>query len=472
MILQGRKVIKTPYQTIDDSNIIEVLNQSMMEFTYNCGQIEYLFNYYKGVQSILNREKVYHKEINNKIVENHANEIVAFKVGYLLWKPIQYIARKESTSLDVMELFNDFMIIENKDGKDKDVAKHQSICGTAYRLPLANKNYVYGSKDEAPFNLITIDPRKAYVVYTDEFDSKPVLGVFVDKIMLDGNKVERIQAFTDTMYYEIINGIIVSSKSHTYGAVPLIEYPLNEERMGDFEKVIGLLEAINTVQSNRLDGVEQFIQALLVFKNVDIDDENFQKLKEMGAIKIKDNGELEADVKYLTQELNQQQVQSLKNDLYNVVLKIVGMPSQNDGNKSISANNGAVAISNGWQGADARASETEIMFKTSEKKLLKIILKITRTLTANKVNLGIADIDIKFTRRNYEDLYVKVQSLDLMLKNEKIAPRLAFAYCGLFADTEQAYEESKEYYENWKKEQQELLAKSKEGNANDESINQ
>ena len=470
MILQGRKIIKTPYNHIDDSNIVEVLTNSYSQFSGNVGEINYLFNYYKGIQTILNREKVYHKEINNKIVENHANEIVAFKVGYLLWKPIQYIARKDSVSLNAMELFNDFMVIENKEGKDKEVAKHQSICGTAYRLATVNKDYK-GGKNEAPFNITTIHPNKAYVVYTDEFDCKPILGVFVDYIAIDKTKKLRLQAYTKDTYYEIIDSVIVKKEIHTYGSIPLVEYPLNEERMGDFEKVIGLLEAINTVQSNRLDGVEQFIPSLLVFKNVDIDDENFQKLKEMGAIKIKDNGELEADVKYLTQELNQQQVQSLKNDLYNVVLKIVGMPSQNDGNKSISANNGAVAISNGWQGADARASETEIMFKTSEKKFLKVVLNITRTLTANKVDLGIADIDIKFTRRNYEDLYVKVQTLDLMLKNEKIEPRLAFVACGLFPDAEQAYEESRIHYENFKKEQQELLEKQKAGNENVEDSN-
>ena len=37
--------------------------------------------------------------------------------------------------------------------------------------------------------------------------------------------------------------------------------------MGSFEAVIPLLDAINNLQSDRLDGVDQFIQSLLVFYN-------------------------------------------------------------------------------------------------------------------------------------------------------------------------------------------------------------
>lgn len=461
MILQGRTVIKTSYTEVNDTNIIDILTKGLASHLGNVTEIQYLMRYYKGYQDILKREKTYRKEINNKIVENHANEIVSFKVGYLLNKPIQYIARKESTSAEALEILNDNMLIQNKEGKDKDIAKHQSICGLGYRLTLVNKDYKEDS-DESPYTITTIYPTKAFVIYTDEFDSKPLLGVFIDTINIDGVETQRVQAYDKYFKYTVINGIITEKVAHTYGDIPLVEYPLNEERMGDFEKVIGLLDAINTVQSNRLDGVEQFIQSLLVFKNVDIDDENFKKLKEKGAIKIKDNGEIEANVSYLTQELNQQQVQSLKNDLMNVVRTIVGMPTQQDGSKSVSSNNGAMAMSNGWQNADIRAGETEVMFKASERQFLRIALRIARALTKNKMNLMLSDIDIKFTRRNYEDLWVKVQSLTSMLKEPQIAPRLAFVTSGLFPDPEQAYEESKAYYNDLKKEQQALLEKKKD----------
>lgn len=458
MILSGRKVITTNYSPITSINILNVISEALPIHTANVEQIDYLFNYYKGIQPVLDRTKKYHQEINNKIVENHAREIVAFKVGYLLWKPIEYVSRKKNDENNKIEILNDYMVLEDKVGLDKALAKHQSICGTSYRLGLENKNYDNAFGEEAPFKIYSVFPANAFVVYSSDFKKEPVLGCIVDKVYdVNGNLKQRVQAYTDTTFYEIFDGAITKIKSHTYGQIPLVEYPLNEERMGDFEQVIGLLDAINLTQSNRLDGVEEFIQALMVFKNFDIKEEDVKKLRELGAIKIKDGSkELPANVSYLTQELNQTQVQTLVNYMYDIVLKIVGMPSTSDGNTSDSSNNGAVILKNGWQGADARASETEVMFKSSEEKFLKNILHITRVMTENNVNLKLSDIDIKFTRRNYENLYQKAQTLDLMLKNDKIAPQLAFQVCGLFPNSEEAYTMSKDYYEELKKESEEI----------------
>ena len=78
-------------------------------------------------------------------------------------------------------------------------------------------------------------------------------------------------------------------------------------------------------------------------------------------------------------------------------------------------------------------------------------------MTTNKLNLKLMDIDIKFTRRNYENIYQKAQVLDLLLKNPKIDPKYAFIVCGLFQDPEQAYQDSMQYYEQAKQESEELV---------------
>lgn len=460
----GRIRILSNRFPITRENVVEVLTEANALFLTNLAEIEYLFNYYKGIQPILAREKVYHQEINNKIVENHAREIVAFKTGYLLWKPIEYIARKDKSILGSLSKLNDYLIIEDKVGQDKSIAKWQSICGTAYRLSVQNDRYDLDPQNESPFKAYSIDPRNAFVVYSADFKKEPVLGVIVDRVFDESGALKlRFQAYTDTMFYEVVDGRIVAEKGHYFGSIPLVEYPLNEERMGDFEQVIALLDCINAVASNRIDAIEEFVQALMVFENVDISDKDIQKLKELGAIKIKDaSKELKANVRYLTQELNQTQVQTLVNYMYSIVLKIVGMPSQSDGNTSDSSNNGAVILKNGWQGADARASETEIMFKTSERKFLKNILNICKVMTNNDVALNTTDIDIKFTRRNYENLWQKAQVLDLLTKNDKIAPKLAFQVCGLFTDSEEAYQMSEAYYEQAKKEAEELLKQTQQ----------
>lgn len=465
----GRIIIKSNRSPITRDNLLEVIGETYAQFLTNVAEIEFLMDYYKGIQPILFRTKVYHEEINNKIVENHAREIVSFKVGYLLWKPIEYVSRKDKTVVSQIEQLNDYFVFEDKTEQDKRIAKYQSICGTAYRLGIQNNDYDFDPENEAPFKSYVIDPRNAYVVYSSDFKREAVLGVIVDKVYNEKGELKlRFQVYSKDTFYEIIDMVIVKEEAHTYDGIPLIEYPLNEERIGDFEQVLTLLDCINAVASNRLDAIEEFVQALMVFENVDIKDEDIKKLKELGAIKIKDaSKELKANVRYLTQELNQTQVQTLVNYMYSIVLRIVGMPSQSDGNTSDSSNNGAVILKNGWQGADARASETEVIFKSSESKFLKHILKICKVMTQNKLSLKSNDIEIKFTRRNYENLYQKAQVLDLMLKNPKIAPELAFQICGLFTDSEEAFTKSQAYYEKTKKEAEDLI-KQNEG---EEDIN-
>lgn len=62
--------------------------------------------------------------------------------------------------------------------------------------------------------------------------------------------------------------------------------------------------------------------------------------------------------------------------------------------------------------------------------------------------LRLSDIEIKFTRRNYENILSKSQVLTSMLANDKIAPILAFTHCGLFSDPEDAAKMSAEHYAN------------------------
>ena len=443
-MLFGRRIIYTPYEEVNRENIVQILTEALAIHLTNADDIEFLYNYYRGIQPILFRNKTVRPEINNKIVENHANSIVQFKTGYLLEKPIQYVPRKEEVDNESVAYLNDCMMLESKETRDKEVANWQAICGLSHRLVLPNSRF---DEFSSPFKIYKTDPRQTFVVYTTAVGNEALLGVVIYMRKNVKNEEELVcQAYSKDTYYEWVRGEedVRKATPHILGGIPLIEYPFNQDRIGAFEVCIGLLDGINKLQSNRLDGVEQFIQALLVFKNVDIAKDDLKALLELGAIKIKDNGELQANVEYLTKELNQEQVQKLKDDMLEVVYKICGMPLGKGG--STGNSQGAVIMRDGWSEVEARTQETELMFKDSERHFLKIALNITRILTGGKYKIALGDLDIKFTRRNYENIYQKTLVLDVMLKNPKIAPRLAFEVCGLFGDSEGAYNESEEYY--------------------------
>lgn len=443
----GRKLLTTDVFEINRTNILNVLDDVFPIHETNRYQINYLYNYFKGDQPILKRKKDVREEICNKIVENRANEIVNFKTGYLIGQPIQYVTRQNNAEINKqLDLLNEFIYEQNKITKDKNLVEWMHICGTGYRMVTMNQN----ENDESPFKISVLDPRQTFVVYLNNEELTPVMAVKYI-VQNDANQTIIKSVYTKDMYFEITNDKITREEPHTLGYIPIIEYPLNNARLGSFEIVLGLCDAENTVVSNRLDGVEQFIQALLVFKGVDIDDEAFTDLKEKGALKIPSEG----DVQYLVQQLSQVETQTLKKDIYESILTICGMPNRNGGS-STSDTGSAVIMRDGWSAAEARAQDTEDMFIASEKEFLKVVLNIVNTI--KNLNLKLKDIDIRFTRRNYENIQAKSQVLVTMLGNEKIDPKLAFEHCGMFTDPNLAYEESMKYYKNELERQKTQLA--------------
>ena len=444
MNMYGRRVITTDAMEINSDNIIAELNLAFNTHELNRREIEYLWDYFKGKQEILNRTKEVRPEICNKIVENRANEIVSFKVGYLCGEPIQYVGRNgdESVSQAISEL-NEMMFSENKATQDKEVVEWQMVCGTANRLVLPDSAE---NEDDAPFEMYTLDPRDSFVVYSSEVGNKPMFAV---KYRTDKDLNRIASVYTANMYWKIKNDVIIESEAHPLGMIPIFEYPANNARLGAFEIVLPLLDAINTVASNRMDGIEQFIQAFIKFVNCDISADDFKELKDLGAIKVKSTDGNQADVDIVTNELNQMQTQTLVDYLYQTVLTICGMPNRNGGT-STSDTGSAVLLRDGWSLAEARAQDSELMFKKSENEVLKLILRIirdTQGLSDALYNLRLKNISMQFTRRNYENIQSKSQVLVSMLGQNKIHPRLAFQHSGLFTDPESAYQLSKEYSE-------------------------
>ena len=436
----GRKVIYTDVTEITEGNVVEVLRKALSTHLRNKAQIEYLYGYYKGNQPILRRTKEVRPEILNTVVENRANEIVSFKVGYLMGEPVQYVSRGDDKVIAAnVTRLNDYMLSEDKAAKDKELSDWSHICGTSYRMVLPDGEADV-EEDECPAEIFTLDPRFSFVIYGTALGNPSMMGV---KYVTLGDGTQLFSCYTCDHFFEITDTWVIRRSEEQILGIPIIEYPANAARLGAFEIVLPLLDAINNVDSNRLDGVEQFIQALMLFHNVDISSSDYKQLRAEGAIKFKDiDPQFKAEIEYLTAEMNQSQTQTLVDHMYNTVLTICGMPNRNGGS-STSDTGSAVIMRDGWSAAEARAKDSELMFKKSEKEFLKIILRICRDLGG--LELKMSAIEIRFTRRNYENITEKANVLIAMLNNPKIAPQLAFTHCGMFSDPQIAYNMSMEY---------------------------
>lgn len=455
MELNGRTIIYTNAVEVTEQNVLKVLEKALAVHRKNSGEIEYLFNYYRGKQPILNRVKEIRPEINNKIVENHASEIVAFKVGYVFGEPVQYVRRGEGDELsERIRQLNEMMFSEDKASQDRELAEDFTVCGVGYRMVLPRKE-----PGECPFEMDVLDPRFTFLVYSNSFGKPPIMGVKYIKTD-DGNLYS---IYTKDWYFEVLETKITRSEPHALGAIPIIEYPANASRMGAFEVVLPLLDALNEVTSNRLDGIEQFIQSFVTFTNCDISEEDFIALRQLGALKVKGEPSNPAKVEIMSQELNQTQTQTLVDYLYQMVLTICGMPNRNGGS-STSDTGAAVLLRDGWSSAEARARDTELVFKRSEKRFLGLVLRIA--LDISHLNLRLFDIDVKFTRRQNDNLLVKSQGLQNLLE-AGLDPLNAISAVGLFNDPTDVCMASAEYLAKWKITQNKAVEEVKDENTGD-----
>ena len=455
--LHGRHVAYTNQKTITPENVADVVGKAMIVHMRNVAETEYLYGYYRGRQDIRLKEKVVRPEINNKVMVNRANEIVTFKTAYLLGEPLQYVSNGGDDTVSAkVNTLNEFMRSESKDTKDKEIADWMHICGVGVRMVVPDEE---GEEGGSPACIYTLDPRDAFVIYYSGVGHKPLAGV-LRQWDEEGKPYQCV--YTREWYFEIAGGEIKKQEARTIPYIPIIEYPNNDARMGAFEVVLPLLNAINTVESNRVDSIQDFVNAFDVFQNCELEEGQYAELAKGGmAIQIKGTQGMEAKVYRIASELNQTNTQTLVDDLYDTALTICGMPNRNGGS-STSDTGTAVIYRDGFAEAESRAKDTEKTFIRSEREFLRIVLYICRN-TAD-LDLQLSDIKPEFTRKNLSNIQSKAQVLAEMLNNSKIHPKLAFEYSGMFTDSEQAYRMSMAWYE----EQQEALTRSlrEEVNAN------
>lgn len=432
----GRKKLYTDFSEITRDNVAQVLDNVKADHSHNENQIEYLYNYYKGNTPILQKEKEVREKINHKIAVNRAHEIVSFKLGYGFGEPILYIRRGQEKNLtDDITRLNEHMFDADKNAADRELAEWMYICGTAYRMVLPSREV----EAEEPFHIFTLDPRHAFVVYHSGVWGDPVMGVkYITRV--DGDVVYSV--YTKDRYFELIDGQVVEEKPNPLGMIPIIEYPANTARLGAFEIVLPLLDAINEVESNRLDDLVQYVNSFLALLGGSINEDTYNELEKYKMLCLPEG----VDAKYLSTPMSQSDIQNLADSLYEYVLTICGLPNRNGGS-STSDTGVSVIYRDGWQTAETQMQAVELMFKKSERRFLRIVLRILADSVNSNVKLRSRDIEIKFSRRNYEGILAKSQVLISMLSCDKIHPELAFTHAGLFLDPESAYTMSKSWWE-------------------------
>ena len=181
----GRIKIYSDAKEITAQNVVDEVNKAYALHVRNRADIKTLWEYYRGKTKILHKTKEIREEINHKINENRAYEIVKFHKGYVFGEPIQYV-RRERAAEDAADdaiateinALNGYMADANKSAYDNALAEWMYVAGTGYRLTLPNKKWTPDG-DEAPLRIFALDPMKTFVVYSTDIDERVLMAVVV-----------------------------------------------------------------------------------------------------------------------------------------------------------------------------------------------------------------------------------------------------------------------------------------------------
>ena len=176
---------------------------------------------------------------------------------------------------------------------------------------------------------------------------------------------------------------------HGFSDIPIVELRNNKNCLSDCRAVLGLIGLYSELQNNRFQNVDDIINYLLVIKNVRLgDDDETNK-----AIKlIKDNRVLpiegdNSDAKFLSNPLNQTDIQKLADNYKNLIHYITHIPD--------------------FTSVEFTQNASDPILKAKTKPLLDLCVEKEKWF--NKGYMTILDIVLNFVKENSKELYSKIK---------------------------------------------------------------
>lgn len=376
---------------------------------------------------------------------NHAKDISDTATGYFLGSPISWKEVGEKSEekseddkkpddraepeakTDYDKLMDKFDYAESAD-TDQENALYLSICGRAYE-------YDYAEEDEAELKTMTLDPLHTFIVCDESIEHRELFGVYYyykknDVAMQEDTKLY-IKVMTDT---EIIDWVLTgdedaepeSRNEHHLGHIPLILYRNNKFCIGDFEQQIGLIDAYNTLTSDRVQDKESFIDAILVIYGSLLGDDPDSSDKAMEEVKKKKLLELDDDARaeYLTRTFDEGGMEVLRNALKEDIYTFSHVPNLTD--KNFAGNSSGVAMEYKLLGLEMLTKIKERWYRKSLRKRLKIFLHF---YGIKEMKLAEENLEVKFSRglpKNLAELAGIINSLSGKVSQATLLTQLPF----------------------------------------------
>lgn len=375
------------YQTLDAAGVKRLIDRHML---VDEGKYRQLQEYYLGNHSILHSHKEHSASPNNRIVCNVAKYITDTATGYFLGQPVVYGCPNDQ----YLAQLQDIMDYNDEQDHNAELAKGCSIKGSCCEM-------LYLDEDAA-IRIALLEPDDCLVIYPT--GSEEPMGairriVTEDK---DGNRITRYEWWRedDVWYFSAPDGgslQLSGTEDHYWHGVPVVEYRNNDERMGDYESVIPMIDAYNRVQSNTANMYQYNDDAIMVLSHMGAATSNdIVQIKEEGAISLANGGKID----WLLKDINDAGLEHYKDRLTRDIHALCGVPRLSD--EQFAGNLSGVAISYKLWGLEQVTAIKERKFKRSLQRRAELITNILH-ITRNPA-YDYRDISIQFRRNQPQNL--------------------------------------------------------------------
>lgn len=378
--------------------------------TQDLAKLNKYYNYYQGNQAIMNKKPRDKGKPCNKVMTNYCHSIVQTYNGYLTGIDVAYTGDDLEEIQEVLN-YNDCHSVDNE------LLRNALIYGVAYEIA-----YIDESGEE---RFKVLDSRTVIPVYDNTLNQelKYVIRLYQDE-MIKGNEyyIEVYDAY-EVKTYKSSNGFksltIIDQKPHFFKQVPIIVFELNQDRESIFSQIISLQDAYNELQSGELDSWDSFADAYLVMKGITADEETLGDAKETRVFMI----DSDADISYLTKNINDTQIQNMLVDINNNIHKIANCP---DFSQESFGTASGIALRFRLINFENVASNIEANMRKALQKRIELLCEIIKLKGGENVW---RDVKIQFTRNlpvNIEETANIVNSLRGLVSDETLLSLLPF----------------------------------------------
>lgn len=362
MIVRSRKVM-------DGGPRPAVVRACVQEFLCGAPRLRKLGDSYAGRHEILVRERPSGMP-NSRLVHDFPRYISTMAAGYLVGRPVAYETDAEqSAALEmVMERYRRCAV----DSVDAELARNASVYGRGVELVFAD-----GS---AQPRTAALDPGRAFVVYDDTVESRPLFGVHLKEQLNDlgGTEGWCVEVYTgrEALKFAAAGlgevGALKERTSHFFGGVPMVEYWNGEDERGDFEGVLTLIDAYDRLQSDRINDKSQFVDALLLLYGCTMETDERgrtpgQQLREDKLLALPDS---DARAEWLCKQMGEADVEVLKKALAADIHKLSMVPDLSD--ERFGGNESGVAMRYKLLGLEQLTQIKERWFREALRQRLKL----------------------------------------------------------------------------------------------------